>query len=54
VFKRNAVVLSKLGAFLSSVAADWQMGKWEENMPMRAKQCVAMLESLGPAFVKVS
>eukprot|EP00775_Hariotina_reticulata_P008036 gene8036-8231_t len=53
VFKRNAVVLSKLGAFLSSVAADWQMGKWDENMPMRAKQCVAMLECLGPAFVKI-
>ena len=43
-----------LTKYLVSAIADWKLGKWEENMPMRAKQLRVITEGLGPAYIKIA
>jgi hypothetical protein len=32
VMRRNAVVLTRIGGFLTAIIADWQLGKWDANI----------------------
>jgi predicted unusual protein kinase regulating ubiquinone biosynthesis (AarF/ABC1/UbiB family) len=51
--KRNAQVVSQLGGLATTLVADWKLGKWEANIKQRALQSRLLLESLGPAYVKI-
>ncbi len=53
VLRRNAQVMSKLGSFLVKVLWDWRTGKFDANMVMRAQEFSAIVEDLGPAYIKV-
>lgn len=53
VMQRNAIVVSKLTSFAVKVLADWRSGQFEANMPQRAKELRGIVESLGPAYIKV-
>ncbi|KAF5827893.1 ABC1 family-domain-containing protein [Dunaliella salina] len=54
VLRRNSEVVSKLSTFVLAILADWKTGRWESNMPMRAKQLRRAAETLGPAYVKIA
>jgi len=54
VVQRNAAVLTQLSAFTVAILADWQIGKWEANMPARAKWIRQIMEGLGPAYIKIA
>lgn len=54
VVSRNAEVVSKLSTFTLAILADWKTGQWEANMPQRAKWIRQIMESLGPAYIKIA
>jgi hypothetical protein len=37
VMQRNAVVVGRLSGFCLAILADWRLGTWEANMPLRAQ-----------------
>ena len=51
--QRNAQVVSQLGGLATTLVADWRLGRWEANIKQRALQSRLLLESLGPAYVKI-
>lgn len=53
VLRRQAEVCSKLSAVFVAILADWRTGQWAANMPGRAAWLRQVLESLGPAYVKI-
>lgn len=53
MLQRNTVLVSKLTTFGTSLLVDWQMGRWQDDMPQRAIQLRHIIEELGPAAVKV-
>jgi hypothetical protein len=53
VMQRNAIVVSKLTTFAVKLLADWRSGQFEANMPQRARELRGIVESLGPAYIKV-
>ncbi|GLC37542.1 hypothetical protein PLESTM_000600400 [Pleodorina starrii] len=54
VLRRNAQVFSKIGGFCVNVLADWQLGAFQTNMGVRAKEAGRIIEDLGPAYIKIA
>ncbi|GLI67906.1 hypothetical protein VaNZ11_012232 [Volvox africanus] len=54
VLRRNAQVFSKMGRFCVNVLIDWQLGVFEPNMTVRAKEAGRIIEDLGPAYIKIA
>lgn len=53
VLRRQAVAGSKAMNFLTSLLIEWRMGSLNAPLAPLARQCRAMIEDLGPEFIKV-
>ncbi|KAG2496456.1 hypothetical protein HYH03_005679 [Edaphochlamys debaryana] len=53
VYARAVTVSTRLGGFVAAVAQDYALGRFEDNMPRRAKELRTTLGGLGPALVKI-
>ncbi|CAD7701812.1 unnamed protein product [Ostreobium quekettii] len=53
VLRRQAAVGSKAMGFLAALLLEWRAGTLDANLGPLARRCRAMIEDLGPAFVKV-
>jgi aarF domain-containing kinase len=54
VLQRNTEVVGKLSQFFLAILADWRMGKWDSNMPERARWARHIVQELGPAYIKIA
>ncbi|GMH32658.1 hypothetical protein BSKO_00492 [Bryopsis sp. KO-2023] len=53
VLARQASIGSQLMIFLGSLFVDCRLGNWEKHMGKRSKEFREIVESMGPAFIKV-